>query len=282
MYAAAHQLTLEFGRLAHELMVFVIGAKIYHPLDAGAVVPGTIEQHDLAGGWQVPNITLKVPLAAFDLAGFFERNDARTTGVQVLHHALDGAALAGRVAPFEQDDDTLAGLLDPGLQLEQFDLQAVFLIFVTLARQQVLVRIGAAVPLCRSRASASSAAIWVSSLPFRPLRSSFRTASMSSGELPFSRVLSADALSLALSTMSCTAAFMAPWAASVACRTTTRLICLGWVTPMVSPDAALRGRGDAPTVVRRFVVVRARFSVVMCIFVRNADNHSARLTAENR
>jgi hypothetical protein len=45
----------------------------------------------------------------------------------VLHEALDRAALAGRVAPLEEDDHALAGLLDPGLQLQQLDLQAVLL-----------------------------------------------------------------------------------------------------------------------------------------------------------
>ena len=46
--AAAHQVALELRRLAHELQVFVVGAEAHHPLDAGAVVPGAVEQHDLA------------------------------------------------------------------------------------------------------------------------------------------------------------------------------------------------------------------------------------------
>jgi hypothetical protein len=41
----------------------------------------------------------------------------------VLGEPLDRAALAGRVAPLEDDDDFLAGVLDPVLQLDQFDLQ---------------------------------------------------------------------------------------------------------------------------------------------------------------
>jgi hypothetical protein len=47
--AAAHQVALELGRLAHELVVLGIGAKAHHALDAGAVVPAAVEQHDLAG-----------------------------------------------------------------------------------------------------------------------------------------------------------------------------------------------------------------------------------------
>jgi hypothetical protein len=64
----------------------------------------------------------------------------------VLHEALDGAALAGRVAAFEEDHHPLAGLLDPGLELEQLDLQAVFLLLVGLAGHQVLVGVGAFAP----------------------------------------------------------------------------------------------------------------------------------------
>jgi hypothetical protein len=40
----------------------------------------------------------------------------------VLHEALDGAALASGVAALEQDDDFLAGFLDPALYLEQLYL----------------------------------------------------------------------------------------------------------------------------------------------------------------
>ena len=65
----------------------------------------------------------------------------------MFHEALDGAALAGRIAPFEQDHHLLAGFLDPGLQLEQFDLQAVFLALVIAAQHQVLVGIAAVAPV---------------------------------------------------------------------------------------------------------------------------------------
>jgi hypothetical protein len=74
----------------------------------------------------VLDVALEVPLAALHLAGLFQRHHARAARVEVLHEALDGAALAGGVAALEQDDHALAGFLDPGLQLEQFDLQRYF------------------------------------------------------------------------------------------------------------------------------------------------------------
>jgi hypothetical protein len=67
-------------------------------------------------------------------------------GVEVFHEALDGAALAGRVPAFEEDDHPLPGFLDPGLELEQLDLQAVLLLLVGLAGHQVLVGVGAFAP----------------------------------------------------------------------------------------------------------------------------------------
>jgi hypothetical protein len=123
VHATAHQVALKLRCLAHELGVFGIGAKAHDPLHAGAVVPAAVEQHDLATRGQVLHIALKVPLAALHFAGLFQRHHARTPRVQVLHEALDGTALAGCIAPLEQDHHALAGLLDPGLQLEQFHLQ---------------------------------------------------------------------------------------------------------------------------------------------------------------
>ena len=79
------------------------------------------------------DITLKVPLAALDLGGFLQGHDPRASRVEMFHEALDRAALARRIASFEKDDDALTGLLDPALNLQQFDLQVLLLPFVFLA-----------------------------------------------------------------------------------------------------------------------------------------------------
>jgi hypothetical protein len=106
-HTGAHQMALEFGSLAHELVVLGIAAEAHHALDAGAVVPAAVEQHDLALGGQVLDVALEVPLAALDLARLFQRHDARAARVEVLHEALDRAALAGRVAALEKDHHAL-------------------------------------------------------------------------------------------------------------------------------------------------------------------------------
>jgi hypothetical protein len=106
----------------------------HHPLDAGAVVPGAVEQHDLAGRRQMLDIALEIPLRTLGIAGFFQRDHACAARVQVLHEALDRAALPRRIPSFEQDHHALAGLLHPGLPFQQFDLQPALLAFVPRTR----------------------------------------------------------------------------------------------------------------------------------------------------
>ena len=156
--AAAHEVPLELGRLAQELDVLLLGAEAHDALDAGAVVPGAVEHHDLAGGGQVLHVALEIPLAALDLGRLLQRDDARAARIEVLHEALDRAALAGGVAAFEQDDDLLPGRLDPRLQLQQLDLQPVLLPLVAPARKQVQVRIAASRQSARSSSSSRSRA----------------------------------------------------------------------------------------------------------------------------
>ena len=61
-----------------------MGAEAHHLLDAGAVVPGPVEQHDLAGGGQVLDVALEVPLAPLALGRGGQRDDAGDAGVEVL------------------------------------------------------------------------------------------------------------------------------------------------------------------------------------------------------
>ena len=129
-YAAVDQLAFELRRLQQELAVLGLAAKPHDALHPRPVVPGAVEHDDFAGCGQVLDVTLEIPLAALGITRFFQRRHARAARVEVLRHALDGAALASRVAAFEQNDDALAFGLDPGPHLEQFDLQPVVLLLV--------------------------------------------------------------------------------------------------------------------------------------------------------
>ena len=52
-------------------------AEAHHRFDAGAVVPGAVEGHELAGGREVRDVALEIPLAAFGLGRLGQRDVAR-------------------------------------------------------------------------------------------------------------------------------------------------------------------------------------------------------------
>jgi hypothetical protein len=62
-----------------------------------------VEQHHLACDRQVRHETLEVPLRFLEVCGLFQRDHPCSAGVEVFHEPLNGAALAGRVATFEDD-----------------------------------------------------------------------------------------------------------------------------------------------------------------------------------
>ena len=137
----ADQHALELRRLPHELLVVRLRGEAHHPLHARPVVPGPVEHDDLAGRGQVRHITLEVPLGLFPLARLHQRHDRRAAGVQVLGEPLDRAALAGRVAALEHDDDPLPGGLHPVLQLDELDLQRALRALVVVPRHPRVVRV---------------------------------------------------------------------------------------------------------------------------------------------
>ena len=113
----------KIGHLAQEQRVLLRRTESHHLLDAGPVVPGPVEQHDLTLGGQVLDVALEVPLAPLPVGGRRQRGDPRDARAEVFGDALDRAALAGGVATLEDDDDPRTGGLDPLLQLHQFGLQ---------------------------------------------------------------------------------------------------------------------------------------------------------------
>src|SRR4051794_26659763 len=137
--AALGEHLLELGGLVQEDLVLALGAEAHHALDAGAVVPGPVEHHDLAGGRELGDVAVEVPLAALGLGGLGERDDAGGTGVEVLGEPLDGAALARGVAALEEDQVLGPGVLGPVLELQQLDLQLVLLLLVDVAVEPLVV-----------------------------------------------------------------------------------------------------------------------------------------------
>ena len=69
----------------------------------------------------------------------------------MLHEALDGAALAGCITAFKQQHHFLAGVLDPALGFQQFDLQQGLFVLIGGAAHLGLVGIDALLEQLRDR-----------------------------------------------------------------------------------------------------------------------------------
>ena len=137
----AHQHPLELRAGAQELLVLLLGAVAHHPLDVRAVVPAAVEQDHLAGGRQVLDVPLEVPLGALPLGGLRQRDHPDRARAGALGDPLDDAALAGRAAALEDHQHLEALPLDPVLQLHQLLLQPLDLLVVDRAAQPALLRV---------------------------------------------------------------------------------------------------------------------------------------------
>ena len=89
--------------MAQELAVLLAGTEPHHLLHSSPVVPRAIEKHDLSSSWKVGDIAMEVPLTTLCLCWLGQRDDASCPRIEVFHEPLDRAALAGRIAAFEQD-----------------------------------------------------------------------------------------------------------------------------------------------------------------------------------
>ncbi len=129
------QRLLEQRAKAQELLVLVLRAEAHHALDAGAVVPAAVEEHDLPGGRELRGVTREVPLRPLALGGCGERGDAAGARVQVGGDALDHTVLARRVAPLEDNDEPTLPGDEPLLHVDELGLESQKLLLVLLAGQ---------------------------------------------------------------------------------------------------------------------------------------------------
>ena len=108
-------------------------AEFHHALDASAVVPAAVKDHDFARGRQMPHIALNVHLRLLALGRCRQRDNAVDAWADPLGDRLDDPALAGAVAAFEQDHDFQSLGDDPELQLDQLSVQTCEFALVVLA-----------------------------------------------------------------------------------------------------------------------------------------------------
>jgi hypothetical protein len=119
----ADQHAFKFGDGAEELLHLLLRAEAHDAFHARAIVPAAVEQHDLTCGRQMADIALEIPLRLFAAIGRGQGGHAADTRIEPLGDALDRAALAGGIAPLEQDDNLEALALHPVLKADQFILQ---------------------------------------------------------------------------------------------------------------------------------------------------------------
>lgn len=122
--AGADEHAFEFRAGAEELTDIGFRAKPHDAFDAGAVVPGAVEEDHLAGSGEMGNIALKVPLSFFTFGGDGEGDDADDAGIELLSDAFNHAAFASGIAAFEDNDDFEAFVTNPFLEFDKFGLEA--------------------------------------------------------------------------------------------------------------------------------------------------------------
>ncbi len=106
-----------------ELRGLIGRTEAHNGFDTSAVVPAAIEQDEFAGAGKVFGVALEIPLAAFAITRFWQRDRAHVAVVERTFDGFDHAALTGRIAAFKDNDDALAGGDDPMLQIDQLALQ---------------------------------------------------------------------------------------------------------------------------------------------------------------
>lgn len=121
--SGAEEHALEVGRRAEKLVDLFLRRPAHDTLDSGAIVPAPVKDDDLPGGGEVLEVALPVELGFLGLGGLLERDDAQTSLVEWVCDFLDDAALAGSVAPFEDDEHFQALVLDPELPSHELDLE---------------------------------------------------------------------------------------------------------------------------------------------------------------
>lgn len=113
--------------------MLLVGAKAHQSFNTCAVLIASIEDDDLTGCREVFDVTLEEQLAFLPLGRRGQGNDPEYAGTDPFRNRPNGAAFAGRVAPFEGDNDPQALLLDPLLQMAKLDLKLAQLGFIILA-----------------------------------------------------------------------------------------------------------------------------------------------------
>ncbi len=103
--------------------VLLFSAKSHDEFNAGAIVPTTVEDDDLARGRKLLDVALREHLRFFAIRRCRQGDDPEHPRAHLLGESLDGSSLAGGVATFEQYYDPAPFGFHPLLQVTKLDLQ---------------------------------------------------------------------------------------------------------------------------------------------------------------
>src|SRR5262249_57516774 len=90
--AAVDNVALHDRAVFEEEPVLLGRAEAHDVLDAGAVVPAAVEDHDLAAGREALEVALHVHLALLAVGGRRQRNNARDSRAHTLGNGLNSTA----------------------------------------------------------------------------------------------------------------------------------------------------------------------------------------------
>ena len=107
-------------------------AETHHVLDAGAVVPTAVENHDFAGCREVRHVPLKVDLRFLAVGRRRQRDQPKHTRADTLGDGFDRPTLTRSIPSFEKNDNTESLVLDPLLKLTELCLKVAQFLLVRL------------------------------------------------------------------------------------------------------------------------------------------------------
>src|SRR5262249_24534782 len=110
---ARHHIALHRGTQIEKAPVLRLAAEAHDVLDAGTVVPATMEDDDLTRGREMRKVALNVHLRLLAVRRRRQRHHPKDAGTHSFRNRLDRPALARSVPPLKQDDDAKAVSLDP-------------------------------------------------------------------------------------------------------------------------------------------------------------------------
>ena len=123
----------DLRRQFQETAVSRLVDETHHVFDAGAVVPAAVEDDDFASGGEMLDIALEKQLALLPFGRRGQGNDPEYSGAHSFRKRPNGATFARGIATLESDDDPKALLLNPFLQMTEFDLKLAHFSFIGLA-----------------------------------------------------------------------------------------------------------------------------------------------------